>query len=101
MADACADAGIRFVLGHALYLKAIDGGKNKSDRIDSEKLAHLLRSNLILPAYVYPRERRLVRNLLRRRTSFVWNPPLMPAQDKTEPWTIGSGLRETENRPFP
>lgn len=72
LADACADAEIEFVLGHALYLRAIHGGKNKNDRIDSEKLAHLLRSNLIPPAYVYPRERRPVRNLLRRRTSFVW-----------------------------
>ena len=54
LADACADAGISFVLGHALYLRAIHGGKNKNDRIDSEKLAHLLRSNLIPPAYVYP-----------------------------------------------
>jgi len=25
-----------------LYLKAIHGGKNKNDRIDSEKIAHLL-----------------------------------------------------------
>ncbi len=72
LADACCEAGIKFVLGHALYLRAIHGGKNKNDRIDSEKLAHLLRSNLVPPAYVYPRERRLVRNLLRRRTSFVW-----------------------------
>jgi transposase len=33
-----------FVLAHALYLKHIHGGKNKNDRIDSEKLAHLLRA---------------------------------------------------------
>ena len=72
LADACASEGLPFVLAHALYLGAIHGGKNKNDRIDSEKLAHLLRSNLIPPAYVYPAGKRNVRDLLRRRTTFVW-----------------------------
>ena len=72
LADACHDAHLTFVLAHALYLKAIHGGKNKNDRIDSEKLAHLLRSNLIPPAYVYPAELRPLRALLRQRTFFVW-----------------------------
>lgn len=72
LADACEDAGIEFVLAHALYLKHIHGGKNKNDRLDSEKLAHLLRTNLIPPAYVYPRERRPMRALLRQRMSYVW-----------------------------
>jgi len=44
LADACSDAKLEFVLAHALYLKHIHGGKNKNDRIDSEKLAHLLRA---------------------------------------------------------
>jgi len=52
LADACQAANLTFVLAHALYVKAIHGGKNKNDRIDSEKLTHLLRSNLIPPAYV-------------------------------------------------
>jgi transposase len=72
LADACENGGIIFVLGHALYMKAIHGGKNKNDRIDSEKIAHLLRSNLIPPAYVYPAAKRPVRGLLRQRMSYVW-----------------------------
>lgn len=72
LADACFDAGIQFVLAHALYLKHIHGGKNKNDRIDSEKLAHLLRANLIPPSYIYPAQRRPVRALLRQRMSYVW-----------------------------
>jgi hypothetical protein len=43
------------LLAHSLYVKAIHGGKNKNNRIDSEKLAHLLRSNLI-PLADAPRE---------------------------------------------
>lgn len=73
LADACQDAKLTFVLAHALYLKAIHGGKNKNDRIDSEKIAHLLRSNLIPPGYVYPAAKRPLRALLRQRLLYVWN----------------------------
>lgn len=72
LADECFSANLPFVLAHALYLKHIHGGKNKNDKIDSEKLAHLLRSNLIPQAYVYPSERRPIRALLRQRMSYVW-----------------------------
>jgi transposase len=72
LADACQEAGLCFVLAHALYVKAIHGGKNKNDRIDSEKLAHLLRSNLIPPAYVYPADKRPLRALWRQRILYVW-----------------------------
>jgi transposase len=72
LADACQAAGLTFVLAHALYVKAIHGGKNKNDRVDSEKLTHLLRSNLIPPAYVYPAAQRPLRALLRQRVFYVW-----------------------------
>ena len=72
LADACQEAGLTFVLAHALYLHLIHGGKNKNDRIDSEKLAHLLRSNLLPPSYVYPAARRPLRALLRQRIAYVW-----------------------------
>ena len=39
LADVCAAEGITFVLGHALAMKAIHGGKAKNDRIDSHKIA--------------------------------------------------------------
>ena len=43
LADLCQEERIAFVLGHALYMKAIHGGKSKDDKIDSKKIAHLLR----------------------------------------------------------
>ena len=43
LADACRERKLPFILGHALYLKAIHGGKVKNDKLDSEKLALLLR----------------------------------------------------------
>ena len=36
VADLCAREGIPFVLGHALYMKAIHGGKSKSDDVLNE-----------------------------------------------------------------
>lgn len=67
MADVCAEEKIPFVLGHALYMRAIHGGKAQDDRIDSEKIARLLMGKLIPMAYAYPAGMREVRGLLRRR----------------------------------
>jgi transposase len=71
VADLCAAEGIPFVLGHALYMKAIHGSKTKNDRIDSKKIAKLLRAGMIPMAYVYPKAMRSTRDLLRRRMHFV------------------------------
>jgi transposase len=114
LADACQDAGLTFVLAHALYLKAIHGGKKKNDRIDSEKLAHLLRTNFIPPAYVYPADKRPLRALLRQRTFFVWQrsdllariqsvqlahnrPPIRQTRSNRDPWEE----RLLEHEPHP
>ena len=71
LADLCAAESIPFVLGHALYLKAIHGGKSKNDKIDAHKLARLLRGGAFPQAYVYPKGMRETRDLLRRRTFLV------------------------------
>jgi transposase len=71
LADLCAHAGIPFVLGHALYMKASHGGKAKNDKIDSQTIAALLRGGMLLQAYVYPAQMRATRDLLRRRTHLM------------------------------
>ena len=71
VADLCAAEKIPFVLGHALYMKAIHGSKTKNDRIDSKKIAKLLRAGMVPMAYVYPKPMRSTRDLLRRRMHFV------------------------------
>lgn len=71
LADACSEKRIPFVLGHALYLKAIHGGKVKNDKLDCEKLALLLRGGNFTTAYAYPKRLRATRDLLRRRTHLV------------------------------
>jgi transposase len=71
VADLCSREGIAFVLGHALYMRAIHGAKAKNDRIDSRKMAGLLRGGLMPQSYVYPAEMRATRDLMRRRLHFV------------------------------
>jgi transposase len=71
LADLCRNEGIDFVLGHALYMKAIHGGKAKNDRIDAHKIAALLRGGMIPMGYVYPSEMRATRDLLRRRNHLM------------------------------
>lgn len=71
LADLCAEEGIPFVLGHALYMKAIHGGKAKNDKIDSHKIAALLRGGMLPQAYVYPAAMRATPDLLRRRTHLM------------------------------
>ncbi len=71
LADACKEDGIPFVLGHALDMRAIHGTKTKNDKVDSEKIAHLLRTGLLPQAYVYPTTMRATRDLLRRRGYLV------------------------------
>lgn len=71
VADFCEEMGVDFILGHALYMKAIHGGKAKNDRIDSFKIANLIRGGNFPLAYVYPKAMRATRDLLRRRMKIV------------------------------
>ena len=48
-------------------MKAIHGGKAKNDKIDSHKIALLIRSGMFPQAYTYPAKMRATRDLLRRR----------------------------------
>ena len=52
-------------------MKAIHGGKAKNDKIDSHKIAVLLRGGMLPHAYVYPAAMRSTRDLLRRRLHLV------------------------------
>ena len=71
LSDLCVDKGIDFTLGHCLYMRAIHGGKAKNDKIDSKKIAILLRGGMFPTAYVYPSEMRSARDLMRRRIHFA------------------------------
>ena len=59
------------VLAHSLRVKAIAAAKVKTDRIDGDTLAHLLRADLVPTAYVPSQEVRDQRDWLRSRSAVV------------------------------
>ncbi|GLR70769.1 IS110 family transposase [Agaribacter marinus] len=71
VSDFCQENGIDFILGHALYMKAIHAGKTKNDRIDALKIAKLIRGGNFPLAHAYPKEHRSIRDALRRRTHIM------------------------------
>jgi hypothetical protein len=68
LADRGQSETLPFALGHALYRKAIHGGKATNDRLDAGKIARLLRGGNFPIAYAYPKGMRETRDRLRRRT---------------------------------
>jgi transposase len=103
LADLCAQEGIPFVLGHALYMKAIHGGKAKNDKSDAHKIAVLLRGGMLPQASVYPAGMRATRDLLRRRLSLTRKRAELLAhiQNTNSQYNlpeIGKKLADTANR---
>ena len=71
LVDALQEADFDICLAHTLGLRMITGAKVKTDPRDALKLAKLLRAGMIPKAYIYPRETRPVRDLVRRRIRVV------------------------------
>ena len=69
--DSLQAAAIDVTLAHTLGLHAITRAKVKTDRRDARTLARLLRSNMVPEAYIYPKDRRPLRDALRRRWRLV------------------------------
>src|SRR5262245_31044232 len=61
LADLCTREGVPVVLGHALSMKAIHGGKAKNDTIDAQTIAVLLRGGMLPQASVSPAAMRATR----------------------------------------
>jgi len=66
VSDFCETLKVDFIHGHAPYINAIHGGKAKNDRIDSYKIAKLIKGGNLALASVYPRKMRATRDLLQR-----------------------------------
>jgi len=73
LADKCEDESIPFTLGHALYMRAVHGGKSKNDRIDAAKIAGLLRGGMFPMAFVYPRDMRETNQNVSSAAVVAWN----------------------------
>jgi transposase len=63
--------GFEAVLAHPLKVRAIAEARVKTDKVDAETLAHLLRADLIPRSHVPPRDVRNLRQLVRHRAYLV------------------------------
>lgn len=70
-ADLLESLGVEVHLAHPKRVKAIAFAKVKTDKIDAEVLAHLLRSNMLPESYHSPKEFRLLKEKARSRMSLV------------------------------
>ena len=63
--------GYKVHLANPSAIKQYEGLKHTDDKWDSFWLAHMRRLNILAEGYIYPKEERPVRDLLRRRLLFV------------------------------
>jgi len=71
LVDGLQDNGYAVHLANPSAIKQYEGMKHTDDQWDSFWLAHMYRLNLLAEGYIYPKEHRAVRDLLRRRLLFV------------------------------
>ncbi|HEX6693868.1 MAG TPA: IS110 family transposase [Longimicrobiales bacterium] len=71
LADLLSDEAVDLRLGHAKYLKAIAYAKVKTDAVDANTLAQLLRVEMIPEAHMISSDLRPIRDLMRARLRLV------------------------------
>jgi transposase len=71
LVDGLMDHGYKLHLANPAAIKQYEGLKHTDDKWDSFWLAHMRRLNILPEGYIYPKDQRPVRDLLRRRLLFV------------------------------
>jgi transposase len=71
LVDALMDEGYKVHLANPSAMKMYEGRKHTDDRHDAFWLADLLRLGILPEGYIYPKEDRPVRDLLRKRSHLV------------------------------
>ena len=71
LVDGLEKHGYKLHLANPSAVKQYEGLKHTDDKWDSFWVSHLLRLNILPEGYIYPKEERPVRDLLRRRLLFV------------------------------
>jgi Transposase len=71
LVDGLMEAGYRVHLANTAAIQQYAGLKHTDDHSDARWLAHMLRLGLLPKGYIYPKEVRPVRDLLRKRSQLV------------------------------
>jgi transposase len=71
LVDGLREVGYRVHLANPVKVKKYEGLKHQNDWTDAHWLAHLLRLGILPTGYIYPRQRRGLRDLARKRLRLV------------------------------
>src|SRR5256885_7562918 len=71
LVDGLMDQGHRVHLANTAAIQQYEGLKYTDDHTDARWLAHILRLGVLPEGYIYPKEERAVRDLLRKRGQMV------------------------------
>jgi transposase len=71
LVDGLMDQGHRVHLANTAAIQQYEGLKYTDDHSDARWLAHILRLGVLPEGYIYPKEERAVRDLLRKRSQLV------------------------------
>ncbi|MBW2252785.1 MAG: transposase [Deltaproteobacteria bacterium] len=74
LVDGLQEHGYKVHLANPSAIKQYEGIKHTDDKWDSFWLAHMKHLNILPEGYIYPKEQRAVRDLLRRRLLFEQRP---------------------------
>ena len=71
LVDGLMEVGFTVHLANVVAIKQYEGLKHTDDPSDAQWLAHLLRLGILAKGYIYPKQERPVRDLLRKRAQLV------------------------------
>lgn len=96
LVDGLMDAGFALHLVNTAAVRQYEGLKHTEDRYDAFHLAHLLRLGILPTGYIYPKERRAVRDLMRRRAGLVHAAARQLVSAQSQIWR-DTGVRVSSN----
>jgi transposase len=97
LVDGLMDRGYQLHLVNTASVRQYDGLKYTEDRYDAFHLAHLMRLGILPTGYIYPRDRRGVRDLMRRRSGLVHVAARQLISVQSQIWR-DTGVRVSSNR---
>ena len=101
LVDGLQDHGFDVQLVNTAAVKQYDGLKYSGDHHDAFHLAHLMRLGILPTGYIYPKEQRAIRDLLRRRLSLVRTASTQLISVQSQIWrTTGIRIRSGDLRKF-
>lgn len=96
LVDGLMDAGFKVHLAHTAAVPQYEGLEHGDDHTDARHLANLLRLKILPEGFIYPREQRALRDLLRKRGRLV-RLAVQQMLSRQSLWTRHSGQRLTAN----